>query len=578
MRRAHDEPRDRRRLPSRARSRDSTRAVRTDEVHDRGGARASPLARILRLFVRSEPLVARREPLVARSEPLVAWLFAVVPLVPFLLVRYAPIDDGPEHLLMAWLDGELASPASPAAAVFMPSGAAATYVLVPSLIRLGLALAEPAAVLRALCVLLPLGVFAGVRANLVGASPLRKLSASALVPLVFLDISFYKGFLPFYGGLVPLLLARACLAWARRSERTAVPLAAFAACAVATLLAHPFAYALLAFIAALEVARTRDVRWALRVAAWALPSIAAASVILALLARGHGGDGGIAPTYLFTGLEKPRVFFREGWHSLGVWQQHVAIAAFAGMFVAWALRPVERPWHRVAPPLVPAALFALYVALPEEVTGWSWLSIRVPLLAALFFAIDVALAPGCREPNLERGPNLERADRVVRGALVGIGALLVATMAILGTRDARRFDAAIASWVAAAPMIPSGTPILTFAPIGEPGAGRVNVLHHATAYVAMQRVVAYPEVFAHDPRAHRSVVRPELRARVYGLHARLTWHELVDAEARARWFEANPGTVAVAYELDPALARRLAAASREVRVVDERVTVYVGRE
>ncbi|MCK6552448.1 hypothetical protein L6R52_41855 [Myxococcota bacterium] len=502
----------------------------------------------------------------ARLEPLVAWAVAILPLVPFLLVRYAPIDDGPEHLLMAWLDRELSQPGSRASALYVPSGAPATYHLVPALIRAGLAVAEPATVLRALCVLLPLGVFAAIRANLAGAPPLAKLAASALVPLVFLDISFFKGFLPFYGGLVPLLLARACLVRARTAERATPYLAGLAVAALATLAAHPFAYALLAFVAALELARARSPRLLAQTLAWGLPSLGAAIVILALLAGGHGGDGALEATHLFTTREKLQVFFREGWLSLGAWQQHVATAALASMAAAWLMRDTARAWHRVVPPLVPTALFGLWLVLPEGVTGWSWLSIRVPLLVALTFVIELAHAP------FEGAPG-----RAVRGGLVALGVSLACTSAVLGTRDARRFDAMITRWVAAGPAIPEGVPILTFTPVAHAGAGRVDVLHHASAYLAIERVVAYPEVFAHDPRAHRSVVRPELRARLWGLHATMTWHELVDAEARVRWFEATPGMIAVAYELAPELARRMEAASREVRRVDDRVTVYVGR-
>jgi hypothetical protein len=557
----------------------------------------------------------------ARAEPALFAALAVAAGLPMLLSAYPPTDDGPEHLLHAWLSRELAIPGSIAHAAFVPNPGGAVPALTTRLLELLLGLMPPVDALRGVCFALPVLLAFAVRANLPvmpviggasppagrtgtrarpnlpvigGASPPAGRTGRSrgwttlFIPALVLDVSFYKGFINFYAGAVALFATTACLAAAERraasETRTPTPwLAAAGAMALVTLACHVFAFALLLFVVAVRFGLARaPAAPALalrRIAPALLPAVACGAwVLVGLVApvRGAGvtlpaghplGWAAIAPDYAFGPLEKLSGFISEGWRNLAGWQVVPPAVAFAALLVLWLARRNAALGRRWLPPPLSASLFLLYLALPEGLPGWSWVSIRVPLLVALTLVIEVGGAEV--EPRLG-------------GAAALLASCLAVGSAVLTTTAVRGLGEQIAAWVAAADRLPKERPILPIYPPTHPAIGRVNVIHHASAYLTMQRGVVYPEVFAGDSRRHRALVRPEVERGVFGLAEPLSWADFVSAERRAAWFESTPGAVALRFEPEgaapDAIDARLLAASASSEQVAPGVRLYRRRE
>ncbi len=332
----------------------------------------------------------------ARRAELFAFCACVlITLAPLLSVTYLPSGDGPEHVLQAVVSRAVADRDPHLSSVFELAALPPTSMFAPVALRPLTAIVSPQASLRLFVALLVLAMAFAVR-RLV--PPGERRWALLPLPVVLIDLSLTKGFLSFYGSAILAMLAFGAL----RQSRIA-----FAVLATITVWAHPMGYVLLG-LAVAGLLLTRAVR--LRDAVLAsIPSFALAVYILSVILEGQGSTPNTAG-YMFTVGEKLERFFVEGWHTVASFQAWTAAAAI----VAWlALCAVNK--HV---PKRTIAVFALYLAVPEEFGGWSWISVRIPLFVAIAAALDAAEAP-VRRPQL---------FAAIAGALVLVQAVLT-TMA-----------------------------------------------------------------------------------------------------------------------------------------------------
>lgn len=503
----------------------------------------------------------------------VCYLLATLAVAaPLLAVAYAPLEDGPEHLFQAQLVRGLGADDPVLTANYQLNPAPRTALLTTAFFGLLLEVFAPPRALSVGAFLLVLGLLAATWFVASAAGP--PSAAISFAPVLALDVCFYKGFLNFSGGVVFALLALGCqlrlLAPDPRDPRDGRPRRRLAwasglgASAALCLLAHPYAYAVLGLVVLLVLAQRLapgDPPARARVPTSILASVIALApsglVALWVLAGLSPGEGPMQVTYLFPLGAKARAFFHEGWRTLGPWQPWPQLAAIITLVALWYLRAGRT--HR-RPPLLPLLFALLYLALPEEMTAWSWISIRMPLLFALALVVLVSQAP--LPPRLV-GPTAAAAL-----ALTAVN--LAFTVPVY-----RQVSDTLAAYAEAASHLPPGARVLSLLPLAAPPGGRrAHLVGHAPAYLGLAVGAAYPEVFAKDPRHHWVSVRPEVQPALFDFERSLPWQASVDPAVRLRWFAAH-GEVAVALDQPPELLEALGEASAETIAVNPRVQVFL---